>query len=163
MFWKYAVNLQENMPKCYLWDFIEITLRHGCFPVNLLHIFRTAFLKNTSEFLLPNVNYRSSANVIFTISRSSMPLHWVNLSEFGHSTFFIQHYFLFIGSRSFSELIFLNYIFKWKIKIKKLHTRNGGNKSFVTVDLLQIYQNHFFIKTNILILDASNENFIFFN
>ena len=33
------------MPKC---DFIEIALRHGCSPVNLLHIFRTAFLKNTS-------------------------------------------------------------------------------------------------------------------
>ena len=28
--------------------FIEITLRHGCFPVNLLHIFRTLFSKNTS-------------------------------------------------------------------------------------------------------------------
>ena len=29
-------------------NFIEITLRHKCFPVNLLHIFRTLFLKNTS-------------------------------------------------------------------------------------------------------------------
>ena len=28
--------------------FTEITLRHGCSPVNLLHIFRTPFLKNTS-------------------------------------------------------------------------------------------------------------------
>ena len=28
-------------------NFIEITLRHGCSPVNLLHIFRTPFLKNT--------------------------------------------------------------------------------------------------------------------
>ena len=27
---------------------IEITIRHGCSPVNLLHIFRTPFLKNTS-------------------------------------------------------------------------------------------------------------------
>ena len=32
--------------------FIEITLRHGYFPVNLLHIFRTPFLRNTSERLL---------------------------------------------------------------------------------------------------------------
>ena len=31
---------------------IEITIRHGCFPVNLLHIFRTPFLKNTSGWLL---------------------------------------------------------------------------------------------------------------
>ena len=32
--------------------FIEITLWHGCSPVNLLHISRTPFLKNTSGRLL---------------------------------------------------------------------------------------------------------------
>ena len=37
-----------------LCNFIEITLRHGCSPVNLLHISRTAFPKNTSEWLLLN-------------------------------------------------------------------------------------------------------------
>ena len=35
-----------------VFKFIEITLRHGCSPVNLHHIFRTAFLKNTSGRLL---------------------------------------------------------------------------------------------------------------
>ena len=35
-----------------LCNFIEIALRYGCSPVNLLHIFRTPFLKNTSERLL---------------------------------------------------------------------------------------------------------------
>ena len=35
-----------------LCNFIEIALRHGCSPVNLLHIFRTPFSKNTSEQLL---------------------------------------------------------------------------------------------------------------
>ena len=34
---------------CY---FIEVVLRHGCSPVNLLHIFRTPCLKNTSGWLL---------------------------------------------------------------------------------------------------------------
>ena len=33
-------------------NFIEITLQHGCSIVNLLHIFRTLFSKNTSERLL---------------------------------------------------------------------------------------------------------------
>ena len=33
-------------------DFIEITLRDECSPVNLLHILRTPFLKNTSGCLL---------------------------------------------------------------------------------------------------------------
>ena len=32
-----------------LFNFIEITLRYGCSPVNLLYIFRRPFLKNTSE------------------------------------------------------------------------------------------------------------------
>ena len=39
-----SIKLQNN--------FIEITLRHGCSPVNLMHIFRTPFLKHTSGGLL---------------------------------------------------------------------------------------------------------------
>ena len=35
-----------------LCNFIEIALRHGCSPVNLLHIFRTPFSKNTFGWLL---------------------------------------------------------------------------------------------------------------
>ena len=35
--------------------FIEIVLQHGYFPVNLLHIFRTPFLKNTSGLLLLDI------------------------------------------------------------------------------------------------------------
>ena len=57
---RFSENMQQiygrtNMMKC---DFnkveiaLEITLRHGCSPVNLLHIFRTTFLKNTSGWLL---------------------------------------------------------------------------------------------------------------
>ena len=35
-----------------LCNFIEIALRHGCSPVNLLHIFRTYSFKNISGWLL---------------------------------------------------------------------------------------------------------------
>ena len=42
-----SVKLQSN--------FLEITLRHGCSPVNLLHVFRTSFRKNTFEGLLLKV------------------------------------------------------------------------------------------------------------
>ena len=35
-----------------LCGFIEIALRHGCSPVNLLHVFNTPFSKNTSGRLL---------------------------------------------------------------------------------------------------------------
>ena len=39
------------MPKC---DLFEVALQHGCSTVNLLHIFRAPFLKNTSRRLLLN-------------------------------------------------------------------------------------------------------------
>ena len=39
-----SIKLQNN--------FIEITLWHGCSPMNLLHIFRTSFYKNTPGGLL---------------------------------------------------------------------------------------------------------------
>ena len=38
-------------------NFIKIVLRHGCFPVDLLYIFRTPFLKNTSGQLLMNLSF----------------------------------------------------------------------------------------------------------
>ena len=47
---------KTRMPKCnfnkLLCNFIEVPLRHGCSPVNLLHNFRKPFFKNTSEDLL---------------------------------------------------------------------------------------------------------------
>ena len=49
---KFAPNLQENNHAEVRSNFIEITLRHGCSPVNWLHIFRTPFPKNTSGRLL---------------------------------------------------------------------------------------------------------------
>ena len=43
----------KGLIKLQAWNnFIEITLQHGCSPVNLLHIFRTPFVKNTSGLLL---------------------------------------------------------------------------------------------------------------
>ena len=39
-----------------LCNFIEIALRHRCSPVNLLHILRTPFPRNTSGWLLLSIN-----------------------------------------------------------------------------------------------------------
>ena len=47
-----------------LCNFIEITLRHGCSTINLLHIFRTPFPKNNSEGLLLLLQYRAIAHRI---------------------------------------------------------------------------------------------------
>ena len=51
---KYAANLQENTyaEVRFQSNFAEISLRHGCSPANLPHIFRTPILKSTSVRLL---------------------------------------------------------------------------------------------------------------
>ena len=49
-FWGPPQGLRHTFPVCC--KFIEIALRNGCSPVNLLHIFRTLFPKNNSEGLL---------------------------------------------------------------------------------------------------------------
>ena len=55
------------MPKCdsikLLCNFIEITLRHECSPLNLLYIIRTPSSKNTSE-LLPLYLVNTSALLV---------------------------------------------------------------------------------------------------
>ena len=47
-----TLKLQISNNKVANFNFIEIALRHGCSPVNLLHIFRKPFPKNTSGRLL---------------------------------------------------------------------------------------------------------------
>ena len=68
-----SIKLQSN--------YIEITLRHGCSPVNLLHLFRTPFLKNTSGRLLLHLKYIK----VFSQRNSYIPL---TLKE--TLTFFLQ-------------------------------------------------------------------------
>ena len=46
-------------------NFIEIAPRHGCSLVNLLHIFRTPFLKNTSGGLLVQILYEKELSLKF--------------------------------------------------------------------------------------------------
>ena len=57
------------MPKCdfnkVASSFIEITLRDGCSPVNLLHFFKTSFPKNiTGRLLLLQLQRCNSVNQI---------------------------------------------------------------------------------------------------
>ena len=62
VFWKYAANLQENAHTEVQSNFIEITLRHRCSVVNLQHIFRTPFPKNTSGWMLLEREYERHEN-----------------------------------------------------------------------------------------------------
>ena len=49
------------MPKC---NFNKVALRRGCSLVNLLHIFRTLFAKNTSEQLLLHNVYKIAMQIL---------------------------------------------------------------------------------------------------
>ena len=51
VFWKYALNLQENTHAEVRFK-QSFTLRHECPPVNLVHIFRSSFFKNSYGALL---------------------------------------------------------------------------------------------------------------
>ena len=63
-----------------LCNFIEIPLRHACSPVNLLHIFRTPYLKSTSEWLLLSI-----------VTRLGNKYFWLllNSREFPETYYFI--------------------------------------------------------------------------
>ena len=52
LFRQSCILLKDTIRAKLLCNFIEITLRYGCFPVNLLYIFGKPFLKNTSGRIL---------------------------------------------------------------------------------------------------------------
>ena len=52
-------------------NFIKIILRRGCFPVNLLHIFRTLFPKNTPEGLFLSYVYNLGQKIGDKFTKSS--------------------------------------------------------------------------------------------
>ena len=62
-----------------LCNFIEITLRHGCSPINLLPIFRTPFTNKTSVWLL--------------LLRGSSHITHVDQSPFSHLYLTLDYYF----------------------------------------------------------------------
>ena len=59
-----------------LCNFIEITLRHGRSPVNLLHIFRTPFLKSTSGRLFVSLLYQWFHDFWWQNFQTSTPSSW---------------------------------------------------------------------------------------
>ena len=76
------------MPKCDFCNFIEIALRHGCSPVNLPHLFRTPFPRNTSGRLLLSialVNSLRSLSLLISFSlfcRASRNNYFTSFSTF---------------------------------------------------------------------------------
>ena len=67
------------MPKC------EITLRHGCSPVNLLPNFRATFPRNTSEELLLSFVYKKLTTSKYNHVKEKMLLTYFRLMLHFHS------------------------------------------------------------------------------
>ena len=68
-----SIKLQSN--------FTEIALRHGYSPINLLHIFRTSFRKNTSGWLLLKCEKYGSR-----LRNSSCTVYLLEIIFLGHGT-----------------------------------------------------------------------------
>ena len=118
----FATLLNLHFGMGFLLNFIKITLRHGCSPVNSLHIFWTTFPKNTFGRLLLNLCYillnkpnkwceRSEAcwnskNLPFwRLFHSCKKLHYPNF-----------HYNMF----KLVSAIFINFLFFHQIALQKL-------------------------------------------
>ena len=95
-------------------NFIEITLQHGCSPVNLLHIFRTPFVKNKSGWLLLKSVDLVTLKVFFQMWTLSFFQMWT-LSMW---TLSLQHMkiFIMVWLLCWCLLLFLLYIFKCMLK-----------------------------------------------
>ena len=78
-----------------LCNFIEIALRHGCSPVNLLHISRTPFPRNTSGWLLLEIGFfkiRKFDRLLFRFKFiSSLPLEIRRKFLANHFEFRVLH------------------------------------------------------------------------
>ena len=74
-------------------NFIEITLRHGCFPVNVLHIFGAPSPKNTSGrlilYFIPQNLFKDICQAIFI--KTTLRLSLVT-SDFAYAqkTYFLK-------------------------------------------------------------------------
>ena len=74
VFRKYVATLQKDTHVEMQSNFVEITFWHGYSAVNLLHIFRTLFPKNTSGgLLLNNLDTKAALNTKITEVENKLP------------------------------------------------------------------------------------------
>ena len=105
-------------------NFIEITLRHGCSSVNLLHIFRAPFLKNTSGWLLlkrKNLVYsffmpfgwlqKCYKEILLKSCHSFFQIFQIDFKNIKNHCFLLQKYFC--GSSNTSELIHFSTVLRF--------------------------------------------------
>ena len=145
-------------------NFIEIVLRHGCSPVNLLSIFRTHCSRNTSGWLLLNLYH--------TISWLSEALEYQQAFLF-YSVFL---YIKLLGNKffSFSQWTFqsvpsdffwcLNFrLLTWELYVSpknQLHSWTANECIFSKTVLLLLFANRYIllaIHLHMLLIQKENQ------
>ena len=103
-------NMQQIYKRC---NFIKITLWHGCSPVNLPRIFRTAFTNNTTGRMRLTL---LSENVTFTTSFYHKPTLVKLTYKFGNVYTLAYRCFRICSSwtKLYTELVRLKQNLLWK-------------------------------------------------
>ena len=86
---------------------ISIALRHGCSPVNLLHFFRTSFLKNTSGRLLLICAFRRRLDGTLTYETEKTLVDNENYNDY--SIYPLNDYLKFLPIVTFLFLEIIHY------------------------------------------------------
>ena len=129
-------------------NFIKITLRHGCSPVSLLHIFRTPFPKSTSEQLLL-LFFEHSTKVLVVFPILLIVMLESHLPEYFYQTFIFRvHSFwksccLLLAALSVNIEQFLRTSI-WKISANGcfcISDLKVDNKYWASADLLFLMKN----------------------
>ena len=83
-----------------LCNFIEITLRHGRFLVNLLHIFRTPFPENTSGGLLLTYGLTEISETTKSLWSIGLLVVFYSSAYFTFQFMFVSLFLLFLNSEN---------------------------------------------------------------
>ena len=149
MFWKYACSRFYIQDSTYAKvQFIELTLWHGCSPINLLHIFRTPF-------------------------RTPLDYGWSNVAKFNETNLCIKrknyfnsanYFYIQRNNFIFSKYLYINetiiYIFKEIIIYSTNYLHIQGNNYFYSTSYLYIQQNSYLYSTSYLYIQRNNYLYI---
>ena len=123
-------------------DFIKITLRHGCSPVNSLYIFRVPFPKNTSRGLLLTDILRIlsdiyNVNYLLFSDKSSIINIWYIEYERKYSRVLLQYLYFSLGrtKRSVEDQFFSRHNINIKATLKGCNNKGALQRQTNTYNM----------------------------
>ena len=123
----YEGSLQKQLPESFLQNrysevllcnFIGIALQHECSPVNLLHIFRTPFPKNTSCWLLLYCN----SNIHWSMTHGRIIDLYIHIHIHGW-----PNYSHLSSINNVAVCLFFSFVSFWHLTLRKKSFHNCIN------------------------------------